>query len=161
MIYFGRKRIMSKKKSNLDEMQELKLLKIENSGFWLLYWGMFATIMLQILLRCDIKGIAILLAIFLSASIYLLVRCIKDGIWDRHLKANLTTNLLVSLVAALFVGGFQSYMLHYNYKIPVSGIILSAIFFAVGTFVLCIILLSLCSHWYKKRSEKLESENID
>ena len=30
---------MKKTKSNLDELQELKLLKIEHNGCWLAFWG--------------------------------------------------------------------------------------------------------------------------
>ena len=30
---------MFKKENQLDEMQELKLLKIEHNGFWLAFWG--------------------------------------------------------------------------------------------------------------------------
>ena len=30
-----------KKKSNLDEMQELELLKIEHNGCWLAFWCLF------------------------------------------------------------------------------------------------------------------------
>lgn len=38
------------KKHNLDEMQELKLLKIEHRACWLAYWGLLVTIILQMLL---------------------------------------------------------------------------------------------------------------
>ena len=38
------------KKSNLDEMQEQKLLKIEHNGFWFAFFGLFAAIMIQLAL---------------------------------------------------------------------------------------------------------------
>ena len=38
---------MKKTKSNLDELQELKLLKIEHNGCWLAFWGLLAVILTQ------------------------------------------------------------------------------------------------------------------
>lgn len=35
------------KKSNLDEMQELKLLKLESQGFWIGFLGLFVAIAAQ------------------------------------------------------------------------------------------------------------------
>lgn len=46
---FWRMRIMKKNKSNLDERQELKLLKIEHNGCWFAFWG---------LVSCDVGAAA-------------------------------------------------------------------------------------------------------
>lgn len=35
------------KRSQLDEMQEQKLCKLESRGFWLLWWGLLAAIIVQ------------------------------------------------------------------------------------------------------------------
>ena len=35
------------KKSNLDEMQELELLKIEHNGCWLAFWLLLASLIVQ------------------------------------------------------------------------------------------------------------------
>ena len=40
---------MRRKKSNLDEMQEQELLKVEHNGCWIAFWGLLAAII--ILLR--------------------------------------------------------------------------------------------------------------
>ena len=45
---------MKKTKSNLDELQELKLLKIEHNGCWLAFWGLLAVILTQIILKIRI-----------------------------------------------------------------------------------------------------------
>ena len=36
--------------NNLDEMQELKLLKLESRGFWLGFIGLFLSIVVQIVI---------------------------------------------------------------------------------------------------------------
>lgn len=46
---------MKKTKSNLDELQELKLLKIEHNGCWLAFWGLLAVILTQIAIGNDSK----------------------------------------------------------------------------------------------------------
>lgn len=38
---------MKKTESQLDEMQEQKLLKIEHTSFWLAFWGLVAAILVQ------------------------------------------------------------------------------------------------------------------
>lgn len=35
------------KRSQLDEMQEQKLCKLESRGFWLLWWGLLVIIIVQ------------------------------------------------------------------------------------------------------------------
>ena len=36
-----------KRKNNLDEMQELELLKIEHNGCWIAFWGLIIAIVVQ------------------------------------------------------------------------------------------------------------------
>lgn len=50
---------MKKNKSNLDERQELKLLKIEHNGCWFAFWGLLAVMLVQLLLgNNDAKNLA-------------------------------------------------------------------------------------------------------
>ena len=41
---------MRRKKSNLDEMQEQELLKVEHNGCWIAFWGLLAAIIIQSIL---------------------------------------------------------------------------------------------------------------
>ena len=85
---------MSKWKNNLDEMQEQKLQRIESAGFWIAYWGLLAVMMIH-LVRGGIEAGAGMLpewALFMFLSVYIVVRCLRSGIWDRRLKANFKTN---------------------------------------------------------------------
>ena len=78
------------KKNNLDEMQEQKLLKIEHYGFWLAFWGLAAVIIMQVIMTKDVSNISTKLAgetlVFLLISIYTLVACLVNGIWDRRVN---------------------------------------------------------------------------
>ena len=107
MIYSGRMKRMKirKMKSNLDERQELKLLKIEHNGCWIAFWGLLIVMALQMIVGNDsIKNLAGEWAVFMSLAFYLLVACIRNGIWDRRLKPNFKTNVIVSSIAAVLTG---------------------------------------------------------
>ena len=92
------------KKSNLDEMQEQALLKIEHNGCWLAFWGLLAAMALQMVMRVPGRQMLGEWIVFMALSLYIVIACLRKGIWDRHLKANRKTNLIVSLLAAVATG---------------------------------------------------------
>ena len=85
--------------NRLDEMQEQKLLKIEHVGVWIAFWGLFAAIVIQMITggAGALLQIAGEITVFMLLAFYLLVACIKNGIWDRKLVPSLKTHLLISL----------------------------------------------------------------
>ena len=144
-------------KNNLDEMQEQKLLKLESRGFWLTWWGLLAAMAVQLLVY-GVEAYHLLLgewAVFMLSSVYVMAACIKQGLWDRKLKPNFKTNLLMSLLAGVVSGGFMGV---YSYR---SFGAAEAAFWTVAlvggcTFVLCLLALSLSAAAYKKRRQKLD-----
>ena len=144
------------KKSNLDEMQEQALLKIEHNGCWLAFWGLLAVMAVQMVMRVPGRQMLGEWIVFMVLALYLVIACLRKGIWDRHLKANRKTNLIVSLLAAVATGilvtlsnPYLSELLDYVLVAGISG---------GFTFVLCFIALSLSMKLYKKRREKLDQE---
>ena len=91
------------KKSNLDEMQEQELLKVEHNGCWIAFWGLLAAIILQSILfgSKDFRTLAGEWIVFIALSIYLSFACIRRGIWDRRFQMNAKTILILSAAAAL------------------------------------------------------------
>ena len=140
---------MKKTKSNLDELQELKLLKIEHNGCWLAFWGLLAVILTQIAIgndsKQDLSGEWI---VFMCLALYLTVGCIRNGIWDRKLKPNFKNNIMASSIAAV-VMGILWFIISY-------GVIM---FFSIE--ILCFLALTLTSKIYKKRLKKLEDDSED
>ena len=136
-------------KSNLDERQELKLLKIQHYGCWLAFWGLLADILIQMILGN---------IVFMSLVIYLVVASLKEGIWDRKYKPNLKTNLLFSTIGALVEGivfFIISYRDYQNLKGSIGIMIL--IFFMME--IVCMILFTVAGKIYKKRVHQLEDSN--
>ena len=145
------------KKSNLDEMQEQALLRIEHTGCWLAFWGLLAAMAIQGLLGAGIRELAGEWIVFMGLALYLAVSCLHKGIWDRKLKANWKTNLIVSLIAGIGVGVFDA-VLFLRYDMQWPDLALIAVIPAVITFVLCFAALTVSAAIYKKRREKLDRE---
>ena len=150
-------KLFKEKKNNLDEMQEQKLMKLESRGFWLIWWGLLAAMAVQLLVY-GVEAYHLLLgewAVFMLSSVYVTAACIKQGLWDRKLKPDFKTNLLMSLLAGVVSGGFMGI---YSYR---SFGAAEAAFWTVAlvggcTFVLCLLALSLSAAAYKKRRQKLD-----
>ena len=66
-----------KSNKQLDEMQESKLLKIQEKGFWLVFWVLFAAIFVQALIGMTLKEIAGEIVVLVAASIYIAAASLK------------------------------------------------------------------------------------
>ena len=145
------------KKSNLDEMQEQALLKIEHNGCCLAFWGLLAAMGIQMLLKVPGKAMLGEWIVFVALCVYLLAACLRQGIWDRHLKANPKTNLVVSAVAGVAVSIFFGVLFRENVSELLDYLLISAIP-GITVFILCFALMTVCSALYKKRRDKLDRE---
>ena len=144
------------KKSNLDEMQEQALLKIEHNGCWLAFWGLLAAMALQMVMRVPGRQMLGEWIVFMALSLYIVIACLRKGIWDRHLKANWKTNLIVSLLAAVATGILVT--LSNPYLTEPLDYVLVAGLTGGFTFVLCFAALSVCTKLYRNRRNKLDKE---
>lgn len=140
------------KKNMLDERQEQTLLKLESRGFWLLWWGLLAVLSLQVLLGKHTEELVAEWILFMAASLYLLIECLRNGIWDRHIKPNTPANLAGSLIAGIFT--FLFVFLRRNYW---PGALMAGIF----TAVLCFVTLQFVVLLYQKRHDQLERGEED
>lgn len=145
------------KRNNLDEMQEQALLHIEHNGCWFAYWGLLAAIIIQSLLGMPGKETMGEWIVFMAMSLYLIVASLRKGIWDRHLRANRKTNLVVSLLAGIATGVFTAVRCSEHVQEPLDLLLIGCIP-AVFTFALCFAALSICTRLYQKRRTKLDAE---
>ena len=144
------------KKNNLDEMQEQELLKIEHNGCWLAFWGLLAVMVIQMVM--GVPGAQMLgeWIVFMVLALYIVIACLRKGIWDRHLKANRKTNLIISLLAGAAAGILITVSNPYLSE-PLDYVLVAGISGGF-TFVLCFAALSLCTKLYKNRRKKLDAE---
>lgn len=144
------------KKSNLDEMQEQALLKIEHNGCWLAFWGLLAAMALQMVMRVPGRQMLGEWIVFMALSLYIVIACLRKGIWGRHLKANWKTNLIVSLLAAVAAGILVTLSNPYLSE-PLDYVLVAGLTGGF-TFVLCFAALSVCTKLYRNRRNKLDKE---
>lgn len=145
------------KRNNLDEMKELELLKIESKGCLIAYGGiLLAIIIQQLLFPGEFKSLIGESIILIILSIYLLSGCLKAGIWDRHLKPNLKTNVLISLLASIISGLILAINIYRVYYI-VEDALLVFLITVIFTFAICLIALTVCGKLCNKRKDELEA----
>ena len=148
------------KKSNLDEMQEQQLLMIEHNGYWFCFTGLLVAIAVQTILSDDWKTVAGEWVVFMLANLYVMIGCMRAGIWDRRLRADAKTNLVISLVAGLVMATIWFFVIERrggNVRISLVG----AAFTFVLVAVLCFAALQLSASVMKKRQAKLNAEPED
>lgn len=151
--------MMKERKNNLDEMQEQKLLKIEHYGTWFAFWGLLAAILIQVIIggKDLFRNIAGEWIIFMCLAVYIVVACLKNGIWDRKLHPNGKTNIIVSMVTSTITGSMYFVFSYLKYhKLP--GSAATGLIFFVITFILVLIALTISMFIYKRRLKKLEED---
>lgn len=94
------------RKNMMDEMQEQTQLRIESGGCWLAFWGLLAAMGVQCVLHCTPASMAGEWVVFMVLCVYMLAQETRSGLWDRHLKPNLGTNLLLSLLTGVAMAVF-------------------------------------------------------
>ena len=95
-----------RKKCNLDEQQERKLLEIESRGFWICFWSMLFVIFIGAISDSIMVMLFTLYALYMGICIYIEVSCSRAGIWHRSLDMNNKTCLITSLFTGLAAGAF-------------------------------------------------------
>ena len=151
-----------KMKSNLDEMQEQELLKIEHNGCWLAFWGLLIAMIVQSFAfgNMDFRTLAGEWIVFMMLALYLAFACVRKGIWDRKLAMNTKTNLITSAIAGIVMGIFNAVMVFKNFHKP-AGTAIAAVIVAAITFIICFAALTVAMTVTKKRKATLDAEPTD
>ena len=148
---------MKQRKMHLDEMQDHKLLRIEEAGFWLLFWALFAAIIVQFLLGAHLKEIAGEAITLFVASIYITVKCLNNGLWGRSYAPNLKTNALASILPAFLLGVIRIVkMLAVNMgQFPLDAIA-KLLLHMLLVYAICLIVLEMMRLVYHHRRRQLD-----
>ena len=119
--------MLKKRAGNLDEMQDQKLLKLEECGFWILFWTLLASILIQLITGAGMKEVIGEIIVFLIGSVYLAITTLKNGLWTRSSAPSRKGNALVSIIPAAVIGA-----LHVFGMIQGSGISANTLFITAG-----------------------------
>ncbi len=146
-------------RSKLDEMQEQNLRKLESWGYWLTWGALLLSMMIQMLIYREdaakyLKGEWI---VFMASNIYMVIGCVRLGIWSRRGIPSFKSILLISLLAGLATGIFVAVYNYLSYGDLFTALI-TVLITGLCTFVLCLLALSLSLSAYKKRRQQLDGE---
>ena len=136
------------KKNQLDEMQEQTMRKIESRGFWLLWSGLLIAMVVQMISGAPARQMAGEWVVFMAGCFYVIVECLRNGLWDRHLNDNPLTNALISLLAGAVVTVIMGLA---------NGYWLGALITGVITGILCFVALQISSSIVRKRRKELDN----
>ena len=146
-----------KSKNMLDEMQDNKLLKIEEFGFWLMFWILVAAILLQALMGTTLKELAGEIAALLAASVYIAFSSLKNGLWTRKYAPTLKANVVASAIASSIFGVINAIRAFGVLKKPIEfRATIQIVVMCVGVYILCFALLEVFRLIYEKRRIKLD-----
>lgn len=152
-------------KKIVDERQEREMLKIEHIGFWIMFWSLFGSIIIQtILYPADFKRITGEIIVFLIGCIVTLICCFRKGFWDYYSEPSIKNYFLYSIAFAILIWIIQAITLYKNIddlKNNISQLIISSGLSAVVMFPVFFILLFISGTIVKKRRKKLEKDVED
>ena len=144
-------------KNQLDEMQERTMLTIESRGFWLVWSLLLVVLLVEGLLGFTMREMAGTWAVFMISCVYIVVACLRAGLWSRRIKNAAGTNVLFSLAGAAVIGVF-TFVRTPAFDVPLAIHLACAAIAAGFTFALALAALLLCGAAYNKRHEELEKE---
>lgn len=147
---------MKKNRTNrLDEMQNQKLMKLEEYGFWIMFWTLLASIVVQLILGCSLKEVLGEIVVFLIGSIYLTATTLKNGLWERTSTPSRKGNAAVSAVPAILIGIINVLKIIQNDKADTKSILIT-IAISIVVYAGCFIILEVLRTAYNKRRTKLD-----
>jgi hypothetical protein len=142
-------------KNNLDEMLDQKLLKLEEYGFWIVFWALVCAIVIQLIIGGSIKEVLGEIIVLLIGSIYIAVTTLKNGLWTRTSTPTRKGNALASIIPTVLIGTIHIFKMIQSNKIETKSLLITAAI-AVAVYVGCFVILEVLRLAYDKRRAALD-----
>ena len=142
-------------KNNLDEMQDQKLLKLEEYGFWVMFWALVLSIVIQLIIGSSIKEVLGEMIVLLIGSVYISVTTLKNGLWTRTSIPTRKGNALASIIPAALIGAIHIFKMTQSNRIETRSLLITAAI-AVAVYVGCFVILEVLRLAYDKRRAALD-----
>ncbi|WKY45282.1 hypothetical protein Q5O14_04050 [Eubacteriaceae bacterium ES2] len=153
---------MKRFKKVIDERQEMELYKIEHFAFWVVYWLLLGSIIIQAtFLGAPFIEWAFEWFIFMIASVGTLIGCFKKGQWDYYTKPTFKTYLFYSLAGSgifTIIYTIASYFHNDYLRTNFLALFLIALILFAFLFIVIFLLLASFGLLTKKRQAKLAQE---
>ena len=145
------------RKNSLDEMQDRKLMKLEEYGFWIMFWALAVSAAVQLAAGGTLIQVAGELTALLAGSVFLCVSVLKNGIWTRKSTPTRKGSAAASLIPAVLAGALNIIRMVKNRNVNAASV-LTAAAVAAGVYIGCFALLELFRAVYGKQRARLDGE---
>ena len=142
--------------NNLDEMQNQKRFKLEEYGFWVMFWALAVSIVVQLIIGGTIKEVLGEFIILLVGSVYLSAATLKNGLWARTSTPSRKGNAAASIIPAVLIGVINGFKLIQNNKMEAKSLLITAAI-AVAVYAACFVILEVFRAAYNKRRAVLDN----
>lgn len=147
----------------MDERQELELLKIEHVGFWIMFWALTISIIIQtIFMNKDFDEIIGEMIVLLIGAGCIIIGCAKKGQWDYYSQPSMKNYLLYSTITATIFSlliGVKKWKQYEVFREDFWGMAIPIVLILfVSCFALVFISLFICGKIVQNRRKKLEKE---
>ena len=141
--------------NNLDEMQDQKLLKMEEYGFWIMFWALAIAIVVQLIIDSTLKEVVGEIAVLLIGSIYIAATSLKNGLWTRTSIPSMKGNAITSIVPAVLLAAIHIIKMIRSESFNTSNVLFT-VAIMVAVYVACFAVLEAFRAMYKKRRAELD-----
>ena len=141
--------------NNLDEMQDQKLLKMEEYGFWIMFWVLAIAIVVQLIIGSTLKEVVGEIAVLLIGSIYIAATSLKNGLWTRTSIPSMKGNAVTSIVPAVLLAAIHIIKMIRSESFNTSNVLFT-VAIMVAVYVACFAVLEAFRAMYKKRRAELD-----
>ena len=141
--------------NNLDEMQDQKLLKTEEYGFWIMFWALAAAMVVQLVTGSTLKEVAGEIAALLIGSIYIAAVSLKNGLWTRTSTPSMKGNAAASILPAVLIAAIHVIRMIRSNSFSTGNVLITAAITA-AVYVACFAVLEAFRALYKKRRAELD-----
>lgn len=149
-------------RKKIDERQQADLNRVGNYGFWIAFWMLIVSVVLQgTILHRPFREWAAEWVIFMVIAVYELIACVKIGVWTEYTqRPTLKSHLLNSLLGS---GGFAVFFTIGNCtsvttELTAGFVLRVFITWFAGLFVLMMASFLVSGWIYNRRLDKLEEK---
>jgi CDP-diglyceride synthetase len=154
-------------KKVVDERQELEILKIEHVVFWIVFWLLLVSIIVQTMFTDAVQFTQVLpeLVIFMFCCVGLLAGCIRKGQWDFWTRPTIKTYVLTAVTGSVVFGVIYGVSLYVRdtgtWQDHMSQLALLTVFMIAFLFAAIFVLSVIIGSMVKKKQEKLAKKYED
>lgn len=152
-------------KKVVDERQELELLQIEHFCFWIVFWGLCISIVVQLsFMGAPFKQVAAEFFILMAGSIGILVGCVKKGQWDYYTMPNTKTYIVTGGIGATIfclIFAIAKYTKSEYYRNDMNELFVTTIILFIFMFAVIFIATAVVGKLVQKKREQLDKEYTD